>query len=94
MACISVLTLHSFCSASAVQCDTLLLPLPSLFNSLKYLKFLIFLLKCELTGPINILLVLVRLLPVAMCFARCKPQQRELEALGKGYISCICSPLL
>lgn len=39
VACISVLTLYSFSSASAVQYDTLLLSLLSLFISLKILSF-------------------------------------------------------
>lgn len=67
-----------------VLCSATLLPLLSFFTSLKYLELLIFLLKCELTGTIDIWLGLIRLVPTEMCFVHCKQQQKELGALGKG----------
>lgn len=67
-----------------VLCSATLLLLLSFFTSLKYLKLLIFLLQCELTGTIGIWLVLIRLVPVEMCFVHCKQQQKELGSLGKG----------
>lgn len=86
--------LYLFCSTSAVKHTTLPSPLPSFSISSNYPKFLIFVLKCELTSPINTVLVLVRSFPADLHFSHCKQQQRELGTLEKGCIGCTCRTLV